>query len=203
MDALITTKVAPWVTIQEQFPRYHRTPASGGSTGFIDGLIEMYAACGGPVELHDAVEIGAWTGESSEVAAQMVERLTCVDPWEHVNDHEAIFDARMARFGNVVKLRDRSIVVAHLQFRPKSIDLVYIDGEHDYKHVRGDILAWLPNIKPGGWITGHDFDKNPAHAGVVEAVEEFLGEPDRVFTDSSWIFRKTPELIARMEEVLS
>ena len=199
MNTLITTKVAPWVTIDPDFPRYHRTPANEtGAHGFIDGLIEMYAACGGPAELHMAIEIGAWTGESSEIAAQMVWRLACVDPWGHANDHEQIFDARMARFSNVTKLKAQSVDVAAVT--GPVIDLVYIDGRHEYEHVRNDILAWFPKIRPGGWITGHDFDDNPDHAGVVKAVTELLGTPDRVFADSSWIFRKTPELAVRFEK---
>ena len=170
MDTLITTKVAPWVTIAPDFPRFHRTPANEtGAHGFIDGLIKMYAACGGPAELHTAVEIGAWTGESSEIAAQMVGHLTCVDPWEHANDHEAIFDARMVRFCTVAKIRARSVDVAR-EFYPDSIDLAYIDGRHEYKHVREDILAWFPKVRPGGLITGDNYEYEP----ISRAANELL-----------------------------
>lgn len=39
------------------------------------------------------------------------------------------------------------------------VDLVFIDADHTYNGCKGDILAWLPNIKPGGIMAIHDFGK--------------------------------------------
>jgi hypothetical protein len=59
-----------------------------------------------------------------------------------------------------------------------SLDLVYIDAEHTYEAVRADVQAWLPKVKPGGWIGGHDY-KHPMDArgvwGVSRAVDEIFG----------------------------
>lgn len=38
-------------------------------------------------------------------------------------------------------------------------DLCLIDADHSYNGCKGDILAWLPNIKPGGIMAVHDFEK--------------------------------------------
>jgi predicted O-methyltransferase YrrM len=38
-------------------------------------------------------------------------------------------------------------------------DLCFIDADHSYNGCKGDILAWLPNIKPGGIMAVHDFEK--------------------------------------------
>lgn len=47
---------------------------------------------------------------------------------------------------------------------------VLIDGDHRYEACKADIEAWMPKVKPGGWIAGHDYtDKFP---GVVRAVDE-------------------------------
>lgn len=69
------------------------------------------------------------------------------------------------------------------------VDLVFIDGDHSYRGAKGDILAWLPNIKPGGVIAVHDFDKKKVYQsgqiqgkamhplpwpGVDRAVRKFL-----------------------------
>lgn len=68
------------------------------------------------------------------------------------------------------------------------VDLVFIDGDHSYLGAKGDILAWLPNIKPGGIMAVHDFGKcevykngpidNAPHPlpwrGVDRAVRKFL-----------------------------
>ena len=54
------------------------------------------------------------------------------------------------------------------------LDSVYIDADHCYPAVRADIAAWLPKVRPGGIIAGHDFwpEKFP---GVCRAVHEAFG----------------------------
>ena len=38
-------------------------------------------------------------------------------------------------------------------------DLIFIDGAHDYKNVKRDIREWLPKIRSGGVLAGHDYEK--------------------------------------------
>jgi len=52
-----------------------------------------------------------------------------------------------------------------------SIDLCFIDADHGYKYVLADIKAWLPKVKAGKIICGHDYSKTQ-HPGVVKAVHE-------------------------------
>ena len=59
------------------------------------------------------------------------------------------------------------------QFDDASIDFVFIDADHIYEHVKKDILAWLPKVKPGGIIAGHDY--NPPHE-VKRAADEIFGD---------------------------
>lgn len=56
-------------------------------------------------------------------------------------------------------------------FDPASLDVVYIDGAHDYDSVVADLAAWTPKVKPGGLIAGHDYNPG-AWPGVVQAVTE-------------------------------
>lgn len=59
-------------------------------------------------------------------------------------------------------------------FEDRSIDFIFIDANHTYEFVSKDIAAYLPKMKPGGIMAGHDF--NGAHPGVVQAViEAFIG----------------------------
>lgn len=52
----------------------------------------------------------------------------------------------------------------------RSIDFVFIDADHSEHAVRGDIEAWAPKLKPGGWLTGHDYDL----PGVRAALSDLL-----------------------------
>lgn len=40
---------------------------------------------------------------------------------------------------------------------PLAVDAVFVDGDHRADGVAADIEAWLPKVKPGGWIAFHDY----------------------------------------------
>lgn len=67
------------------------------------------------------------------------------------------------------------------------LDFVFIDAEHTYEAVRSDIALWLPHIKPGGFIAGHDY--NRATPGVIRAVNEAFGLVDLTGGDRTWRVR--------------
>lgn len=82
----------------------------------------------------------------------------------------------------------------------ESLDWVYIDAGHTYEDVKADLAAWIPKVRIGGIIAGHDyFDGNwdGVEFGVKKAVDE-LGENVQVTTDDfygghpfqSWWFIK-------------
>ena len=50
----------------------------------------------------------------------------------------------------------------------KSLDFVFIDAGHDYTSVKKDIDAWLPKVKSGGILAGHDFMNE--YSGIIQAV---------------------------------
>lgn len=57
-----------------------------------------------------------------------------------------------------------------------SLDLVFIDADHSYEGVKADLAAWVPKVKAGGWIGGHDYSNtDPAYdfSGVDRAVNEW------------------------------
>ena len=61
------------------------------------------------------------------------------------------------------------------------VDFVFVDADHGYEGVRDDIEAWWDRVRPGGIVSGHDFDQ-PEWPGVKQAVEECLGKRDLVPT---------------------
>jgi len=48
-----------------------------------------------------------------------------------------------------------------------SVDFVFIDADHAEAAVKSDIAAWLPKVRPGGMIAGHDIDFAPVRAAVL------------------------------------
>jgi hypothetical protein len=60
-----------------------------------------------------------------------------------------------------------SVAVA-ATYEDESLDFVFIDGDHRYEHVKADIEAWWPKVKPGGYIGGHDSTNEHVMSAVVE-----------------------------------
>jgi len=128
------------------------------------------------------VELGSYAGEGAEIFARHVGHLTCVDLWPDSEVLAAWFD-RMRDFENVGSMQGRSVDSA-LLFADGSLDVVYIDAAHDYESVKADILAWRPKLKPGGILSGHDY--GPHAPGVIQAVDELIGKPSRVYGETTW-----------------
>jgi len=79
----------------------------------------------------------------------------------------------------------------------RSLDLAYIDANHTKQAVAADILAWLPKVKDGGWIGGHDYN-HPMEArarrwGVKAAVDAMFGDAVEMGVRHTWFCRVTPE----------
>jgi hypothetical protein len=56
---------------------------------------------------------------------------------------------------------------------------------HAYDAVKNDIEAWFPKVRKGGIISGHDY--RTVLGGLIRAVNEKFGKPDRTFEDASWL----------------
>ena len=137
-------------------------------------------------------EVGSFAGESAELflMTRKVRHITCVDLWSDENNYgttksapyigqaEKDFKERMSLYNPVMYdvLKTDSVEGASY-FKDRSLDFVYIDADHIYKYVKADIEAWLPKVKIGGIIAGHDY-KARVQTGVKQAVHEIFGEPE-------------------------
>jgi len=143
------------------------------------------------------VEIGSYVGDSSKIFAKNFSSVVCIDPWVNgydkkdaasyqypMNIIESQFDELCEKYSNIRKLKMTSEKAVDL-FEDNSLGIVYIDALHAYKGVKKDIQLWLPKVKKGGFITGHDYQAK--FKGVIEAIEELLDGPDRIFPDTSWV----------------
>lgn len=85
--------------------------------------------------------------------------------------------------------RIESIKAAGL-FPPEYFDFLFIDADHKYESVKEDVLVWLPKVKKGGLICGHDYPddvKRKKYRGVVAAVNEILGRENiMLFPGNIW-----------------
>ncbi len=159
-----------------------------------------------------AVEVGVLSGKLS---AQLLRRcpgltLLMVDPWKPGEPGTPWWDttsalprkpekyfttryrrtvARVAPYGKRARILRTTSLEAAKEVPDGSLDLVFIDGDHSYEAVRADIKAWLPKVRPGGLLSGHDYDY-PRFPGVAEAVTEAFGtEAVELGHDRTWFVR--------------
>ena len=77
-----------------------------------------------------------------------------------------------------VILQELSSVEAATFWKPKSVGMIFIDGDHSYAGVRADIEAWRGLLIPNGIVAFHDCacptnkTPHPLHHEVMAAVNE-------------------------------
>jgi predicted O-methyltransferase YrrM len=147
------------------------------------------------------VEVGSWKGRSAAFMGVEIHNsgktigFDCVDTWKgseteeaHQNDQyvktDTLYDKfvqNTERVQHIVKpVVGLSVEVAK-QYTHDSLDFVFIDGDHRYECVLADIQAWLPKVKAGGIIAGHDYGWC---SDVRRAVHEVFGEADGKYEDT-------------------
>jgi predicted O-methyltransferase YrrM len=149
------------------------------------------------------IEIGSYAGESAEMflASGAFKKLYCIDPWKDGYDPadttcgsdfylaEQAFDSRFKNNPIIEKIKMTSDD-AVFQFEDESVDFIYIDGNHLYPYVKTDLSNYVPKVKIGGIISGHDYG-GPTTPGVTRAVNEFFKVPPiKTYKDYSWIHIK-------------
>lgn len=137
---------------------------------------------------HRGAEIGVRRGEHAEMMCQTVPglQLLLVDPWapqdgylekkpsdaEAMNQWFADAQARLRPYPCIF-IRHPSVIGARL-VPDRSLDFVYIDGNHRADFVLQDLEVWTPKVRSGGIIAGHDYANRPErHIEVKEAVDTF------------------------------
>lgn len=136
------------------------------------------------------VEVGCWLGRSTAYMAEEIKRrlldvdFYAVDTWrgkltddggkidQDGDDMLPTFLRNMSRAGVIDYVRPLQMdsVEAAARFEDRSLDFVFIDGDHEHASVCADIRAWLPKVKRGGVIAGHDIDRE----SVCRAVSDTL-----------------------------
>jgi cephalosporin hydroxylase len=145
------------------------------------------------------IEIGSYAGESTVIFAKNFKKVVAIDPF--LNDYDInditcqymdLTNVYSVFFNNTVPYSNISLIKktsddAVDELKSQMFDFIYIDGLHTYTQIKKDITNYLPLVKPGGFIAGHDY--HPVYQGVVDGILETIGYPDHTFRDTSWIKR--------------
>lgn len=75
------------------------------------------------------------------------------------DQHRDAFLKVSGLFPGRLTLIEAPSVAASLHVADASLDFVFIDADHSFDAVMADIRAWLPKVREGGFITGHDYDR--------------------------------------------
>jgi SAM-dependent methyltransferase len=152
------------------------------------------------------VEVGSWKGRSTCVmlteimASGKAIQFDVVDTWEGSVDQPSLqaeasrsdvfneFMANVRRTGRVPGIIRKRSVLAATDYPDASLDFVFLDASHDYNSVVADIKAWLPKVKPGGVIGGHDHDWQ-TDPGVPAAVNAMFGKDGVEIAGRCWVKR--------------
>ena len=124
-------------------------------------------------EMESVVEVGCYKGRSTQALLLGCRgKVYAIDnfvgvPGENEKSDDLFleFVNNVGHFYNLQVIRNESIIASRF-FADKSIDMVFIDGDHSKEAVKEDITAWLPKCKK--LICGHDCQ--PVKPGSVNNV---------------------------------
>lgn len=142
------------------------------------------------------VEVGVFEGQSLAyllveiINAKRLIGVTAVDSFEGNEDRKdnAGLKDRFRKNLKPVEFKyhlmiGNSTIIAEKYYN-ESFDFVFIDADHTYESVKNDILTWLPKVKKGGVIAGHDyFSEGEGYEGLRKAVIEIFGKVDESYID--------------------
>ena len=139
------------------------------------------------------VELGAWKGRSS--AFLVVEaynkspkiEVHIVDTWggnpfdgseDQSTDAYSKFISNMSLLARPYQAYRMTTNEAVGFFKDESLDAVFIDADHSYEAVKMDIKNWMPKVRKGGILAGHDYSS--AWSGVIRAVDEIFPDSEKI-----------------------
>lgn len=136
------------------------------------------------------VEIGVSWGENIVKYGDAGLDIIGVDPWDPHTDEdefrklvsidgeygstiegvERLARERTQKYPNIELMKMTSLQ-ALKYFEDRSLDFVYIDGNHSFGYVAMDLMKWNRKVRKGGAIAGHDYGShNPKIARNLRAV---------------------------------
>ena len=148
---------------------------------------------------YSIAEIGVFEGKTCQYLVDKHEfrNYFLIDPYSDYSEYD---DSRADSlrledaYQKILKIVDKNECIQHFKMfsteaisnvQDNSLDLVFIDANHDYLFVKQDIELWKKKVKQGGIIAGHDYNY-PGITGVKKAVDEFFGDRVKLESDYVW-----------------
>jgi hypothetical protein len=177
------------------FPIHYKTGGLGNWSGHLPFSRDLI----GELEPSVIVELGSQYGESyfgfcqAVVESGISAKTFAVDTWlgdRHTGAYgEEVFESvrrsNERHYAGFSRLLRMTFDEAAPLFTPDSVDLLHIDGLHEYAAVRHDFETWFPKVRPGGIVLLHDIAMQTGDFGVWKLWEELSAQyPAFGFTHS-------------------
>ena len=138
------------------------------------------------------VEVGSWVGRSACLMGMLIRdshKPIAFDAIDHgLGDPgvNAFVDDLVSRGTTIIEELHRNVAACGLSqyvnvraldsveaartYTDQSLDFVFLDAAHEEEPVRQDVRAWLPKVKPGGVLAGHDWSYESVQNAVLEII---------------------------------
>lgn len=161
-------------------------------------------------------EIGVWEGEGSKDLLTKYKNtyLYLVDWWQATPEGHSYFKGskkisrlnqeqmdnaykkalnNLKGFENRITIYKQESAEASKNVKDDSLDWIFFDGDHSEEGLTRDLINWVPKVKKGGWIGGHDWENKNTYGDVKTAVEKFF--KDRISEieldrNTTWFIKK-------------
>lgn len=158
------------------------------------------------------VEIGSWKGKSTFCLARGLRggKVSAIDPFNASGDPGAVdiykrqkgekdllaqFKERMSQLGVSDKIDILQGYSADFRDKFKSIDLLFIDGDHSIEGCKCDFDLFAHLIAPGGYILFHDYDPMRSTLGPTWVVNNLIENKNNFrnveIADSMWVGQRS------------
>lgn len=139
-------------------------------------------------------EVGVLNGELSEPVINvchpevyvMVERSVNDRLYEVIKNSDILGEYLITKRPLVLMRMESAKAAAMIQ--DGYFDLVHVDADHTYEDVKLDLDVWTKKVRPGGIISGHDYNKDGKYL-VWKAVDEKFGDKVETTYDDIWFVR--------------
>ena len=129
------------------------------------------------------LELGVAQGFYSKIILDknpQLKRLFLVDIWKvypgydcyghKIKAYEKICKRRLFPYKEKIRYIKKMSMDAVKKFPDGSLDFIFIDAAHDFRHIAEDIAEWTPKVRVGGLVFGHDFKRTAWHNSDVKDV---------------------------------